>query len=492
MPLQDVTNTHLITPIKFNKPSSHRKSSCSSDRDVNENNELDDSHILNRWKESMMELKSTLEQEELITAKTPSPLRFLPPGTTPKSSSSSSRSREYVKTETPPPSAIVFRRAVTSACDTVSRSRFRSGLRRLIPILRRNRFSSLDQSFARWNQYVRIAAIKDRLENENGDDLAQDEDIYEDEDSLPLPTFSPAAKRSLNMNQQEQKQHQQDNITTPLIHREALEDIKDFASTIRAEARQLYPSPECESKTTKKIEEKSFSSWTWSSALISVSYLADFLLKIVIVVLMSTYLYVGPGGLYSSSTMMVVPLDSKSLVDSTNNNVARVMSSSLSRTVSSPFVVSPPSSPRSRQYHQEQSKNATTKTRVVLKEKLNVVSPKERTVFSTGETPTIELAFGPEIQSKGKQFKLCLSLFRLGFNRGGHRGKSPERTWDSCFMVDTSESVTKFVPPRFFQGEYELRAVLLDRKILARPKIQFYVARQRTSVTVHVRGSRVS
>ena len=171
MPLQDVTNT-LITPVQNRK---RQKSSSFITNEINEaspdeKGEVDDSHILNRWKESMMELKSTLEQEEMFTAKTPSPLRFLPP-------SESSEENEERKVKTPPPSAIVFRRAVTSACDTVSRSRFRSGLRRLIPILRRRRFSSLDQSFSRWNQFVRIAAIKDRLEH----DVEDDDDM---EDSL--------------------------------------------------------------------------------------------------------------------------------------------------------------------------------------------------------------------------------------------------------------------------------------------------------------------
>ena len=105
MPLQDVTNT-LITPVHNRK---RRKSSSSfiitneikNSSSPDEKEEVDDSHILNRWKESMMELKSTLEQEEMFTAKTPSPLRFLPP-------SEQSEENEEKKVKTPPPSAIVF------------------------------------------------------------------------------------------------------------------------------------------------------------------------------------------------------------------------------------------------------------------------------------------------------------------------------------------------------------------------------------------------
>eukprot|EP00938_MAST-03A_sp_MAST-3A-sp1_P007419 g7419.t1 len=467
MPLQDVTNT-LITPVHNRK---RRKSSSSfiitneikNSSSPDEKEEVDDSHILNRWKESMMELKSTLEQEEMFTAKTPSPLRFLPP-------SEQSEENEEKKVKTPPPSAIVFRRAVTSACDTVSRSRFRSGLRRLIPILRRRRFSSLDQSFSRWNQFVRIAAIKDRLEH----DVEDDDDM---EDSLLLPAFSPRAKRSLNMSGNAQEE-QEDKITTPLIHREALEDIKDFASTIRAEAKRLYPSPEA---SEKKRSEKKTKEWSWSSTVVIISHMADFLLKLVTVVIMSTYLYVG--GPSSSRGVVISSSDVSSL------GARNLVTSSSSSSLPLPTTIV-------RQMDRMNTgevdiNTGEVKSTATFTEKLNLVSPKNRAVFSTGETPTIEFAFGPQEESSNddeKSVKLCLSLFRLGLSRFGHKGKAPERTWDSCFMIEAQQdSITKFVPPRFFHGEYELRAVLLDKKILARPKVQFHVQRQRTSVTIHVR-----
>ena len=306
MPLQDVTNTLIITPVnnRKRKSLSFVHENTNTNKSPDDEREVDDSHILNRWKESMLELKSTLEQEELITAKTPSPLRFLPP-------SEESSKKEVKRVSTPPPSAIVFRRAVTSACDTVSRSRFRSGLRRLIPILRRRIFSSLDQSFSRWNQFVRIAAIKDRLEHDVEDD--------EMEDSLPLPTFSPQAKRSLNMDEnmnENTEQQEQDQITTPLIHREALEDIKDFASTIRAGAKRLYPSPEA---SEKKRSEKETKGWSWSSGVMVISHVADFLLKLVTVVIMSTYLYVGGPGrgvVISSSDVSSISVGARNLLTS--------------------------------------------------------------------------------------------------------------------------------------------------------------------------------
>ena len=196
--------------------------------------------------------------------------------------------------------------------------------------------------------------------------------------------------------------------------------------------------------------------------------MADFLLKLVTVVIMSTYLYVGGPGrgvVISSPDVSSISLGgARNLVTSTSSSLP--LPTTIVRQ-------------RDRMNTGEVDINTgEVKSTATFTEKLNLVSPKNRAVFSTGETPTIEFAFGPQEESSNddeKSVKLCLSLFRLGLSRFGHKGKAPERTWDSCFMIEAQQdSITKFVPPRFFHGEYVVfESVVFERVVFEREAREF-------------------
>eukprot|EP00939_MAST-03C_sp_MAST-3C-sp1_P003242 g3242.t1 len=124
--------------------------------------DFSDSHVIDQWKASICDLRSVIEEQERTIGKTPSPIRF--DATKVKNMKTPNRvdrpispvrfamdSPDSCAPEVEGISTAV--RALSDAIDTVTRSRMRSGTRRMIPILRRWKYTNLDLAFRRWKRH---------------------------------------------------------------------------------------------------------------------------------------------------------------------------------------------------------------------------------------------------------------------------------------------------------------------------------------------------